>query len=108
MTRSVGLRRHWWIFQLLLIAAGAIVVCSLCVVAVDRPLVEFIHLNAKPEWLFVAQIIATASIGAPFLFLFVLIFRYESMGEERASRNRILALVISVSVAILSHPGSMP
>jgi len=102
MRRSWSLPTHYrWIFQLLLVAMAATAACSFSVKAIDRPMAEFINANVRLEWLLTARILDAGSILIPFFLLFVLIFHYIITGESTRPRNRIIALVVSVSVAIL-------
>jgi hypothetical protein len=76
--------------------------CCLSFKAIDRPIAEFINANVKLEWLLTARFLIVVSTLIPFVVLIVLIFLHVSTGESRKILNRIIALVVSVSGAILS------
>jgi len=61
-------RQHHWISQLLLVAITGIAACNFPVVAIDRPVAEFIDANVKSEWLYTARTLAAVSIRVHFFF----------------------------------------
>jgi len=65
-------RQHRWISQLLLVAITGIAACSFSVVAIDRPVAEFIDANVKSEWLYTARTLAAVSIRVHFFFCWAL------------------------------------
>jgi len=95
------LTQYHWTFQLLFVAVAATSACCLSVTAIDRPVAEFINANVKLEWLLTARLLSVVSTLVPFVLLIVLIFRYVVTGESIKMRNRIIALVVSASGAIL-------
>jgi hypothetical protein len=95
------LRHHRSIFQPLFVAAAATAACSFSVKAIDRPAAELINANVKLGWLLTAQFLTAGSVLVPFCLLVALTFHYVITGESRRAFYRIIALVASVSVAIL-------
>jgi len=95
------LTQYHWTFQLLFVAVAATSACCFSVTAIDRPVAEFINANVKLEWLLTARLLSVVSTLVPFVLLIVLIFGYVVTGESIKMRNRIIALVVSASEAIL-------
>jgi sterol desaturase/sphingolipid hydroxylase (fatty acid hydroxylase superfamily) len=81
--------------------AAATAACSFSVKAIDRAAAEFINANAKLAWVLTAQFLTAGSSLVPFFLLIGLTFHYVLTGEGRRASSRIIALVASVSVAIL-------
>src|SRR5665213_4525927 len=70
-------------FQVIVLAPDAVAACSVSILAIDRPLAEFVKRNAKPACFFQFRR-SPRSAFVPFVLVLVLVHRYVISTEAQA------------------------